>query len=448
MSVYLPIISSFSDKGIKQAKREFASLETRSQKAGFIMKKAFLPATAALAGMAGFLGNAARGAERARIASAGLQSVLKTMGYADATKRVEEYAEALELSLGVDADVIKRTQTKLATFKGLAKTVNTAEGAFDRATKAALDLAAAGFGEAEGNAVQLGKALEDPIKGISALSRAGVTFTAQEKDKIKQLVKSNKLLEAQDIVLSAIEGQVGGTSAATASGMDKMKLALDRVSDVFGEALLPAIEKVVPYFERFATWASNNKTVVMAIAGAFAILATAIVAVNVAMMLNPAVLIVAGLVAIGAALVTAYKRFEGFRNVVDSVAKFLGKAFGGMVKIITGAINQVLKAYNYVNDIWGGQDVGLIGQANPAEASAAKFRAAEQARRGGTVMGPFVPGTREAIIMEQRADRRRLGMPQTGNIIVNNYSADPQAVVRALQNETRRTGSIGGVRVR
>jgi hypothetical protein len=64
-------------------------------------------------------------------------------------------------------------------------------------------MGAAGFGTAEMNAVQLGKALNDPIKGIAALAKSGVTFTEQEKDKIKTLVESNKLLEAQDMVLES-----------------------------------------------------------------------------------------------------------------------------------------------------------------------------------------------------------------------------------------------------
>jgi hypothetical protein len=112
------------------------------------------------------------------------------------------------------------------TFAELGKTAGTLGGAFDRATNAALDLAAAGFGSAESNAVQLGKALQDPIKGVTALAKSGVTFTAQEKEKIKTLVESNKMLEAQEIVLAAIEKQVGGTALATANDTDKMREAV------------------------------------------------------------------------------------------------------------------------------------------------------------------------------------------------------------------------------
>lgn len=237
--------------------RAQTNLQKFSKKMDQVGKRAGI----AFAGIAGGAILAAKGLEEAQRASARLDNVLTSMGYADATERVDAYAESLQNSLAIDADVIKATQTKLATFANLTKTVNTAGGAFDRATVAALDLAAAGFGTAEGNAVQLGKALEDPIKGIAALAKSGVTFTAQEKEKIKTLVQSNQILEAQDMVLSAIEKQVGGTAAASASSFDKIKLSLDGVSDAIATGILPLIEKVTPKIQAFSTFAQQNANV-------------------------------------------------------------------------------------------------------------------------------------------------------------------------------------------
>jgi hypothetical protein len=108
---------------------------------------------------------------------------------------------------------------------------------------AAIDLAAAGFGSAETNATQLGKALQDPIKGLTALTRSGVTFTEVEREKIKALVESGEVLKAQDMILSAIEQQVGGTAEATAKASDKMKLAFDNISEAVGAALLPVFQE-------------------------------------------------------------------------------------------------------------------------------------------------------------------------------------------------------------
>jgi hypothetical protein len=131
-----------------------------------------------------------------------------------------------------------------------------------------LDLAAAGFGSAESNAVQLGKALNDPVKGLTALTRSGITFTAKEKDKIKTLVATNKTLEAQDLILQAIEKQVGGTAEAGASVFDRMKLSMDSVSDEVGKILLPymkdfadfLMKDVVPNVKSFLEDVSNPDT--------------------------------------------------------------------------------------------------------------------------------------------------------------------------------------------
>src|SRR5690606_2788367 len=121
---------------------------------------------------------------------------------------------------GVDQNAIKATQAKLLTFKNIAGTADEVGGAFDRATAAAVDLEAAGIGSAEQSAVQLGKALNDPVKGISALNRVGLTFTENEKAKIKAMQESGDMAGAQSIILAALEAQVGGTAEATANATD------------------------------------------------------------------------------------------------------------------------------------------------------------------------------------------------------------------------------------
>jgi len=344
MAINLPIISEWNPKGIDKAIADFKKLETKGEKAAFAIQKATVPAGLALGALGGFLIKAAKGSEEARIADQKLASVLDTMGFEDATQRVSAYAESLEKTVAIDADIIKATQTKLATFSNLTKTVDEAGGAFDRATLAAIDMAAAGFGSADSNAVQLGKALQDPIKGIAALAKSGVTFTEQEKDKIEALVESGNLLEAQNIILKAVEGQVGGTAAASASSFDKMKFALAGVSDTFGDMLLPVIDKLAPKLAQFSAWAQNNKTLLVAVTGVIAGLATAIIGVNVAMKvwtaatkaftavqkvfnlimgMNPIFLIAIAIAAIVAILIVLQQKFDIFGIAVEAI----GKAF-------------------------------------------------------------------------------------------------------------------------
>ena len=391
MAVYLPIISEFKDAGIKSAVKSFKELETTGQKAAFVLRKAAVPATAALAGMATFLIKAAKGAEEARIAQRGLANVLQRMGYERATDRVSAYAEELEKVLAVDADVIKRTQTKLATFKNLTATVDEAGGAFDRATLAALDLAAAGFGSAETNAVQLGKALQDPIKGITALARAGVTFTETEKDKIKALVESGDLLEAQNMILGAIETQVGGTAEETRSGFAAMQLAIARVSDVFGEFMLPILDAVIPKLEQFADWAERNpekmKTIALAIAGVSA----AIVAMNVALATNPIVLLagaIAGLAIIIAMNWPAVKQFFiNLRNEID-------KTLGPLDELVGLFFQGAGEAFNLGKTLFGSRPFPASGQKIPKMADGGIVKA----RPGGTLAIIGEGGRDEAVV--------------------------------------------------
>ncbi len=175
------------------------------------------------------------------------------------TDRLIDFAKSNEILLAVDENVIKATQAKLLTFGELAATADEAGGAFDRATLAAIDLEAAGFGPAESQAVALGKALNDPTKGLAALGKSGITFTDAEKDKIAALQESGDLLGAQEILLGAIEGQVKGTAAATADASVQMGLAFGNIKEAVGDELLPifndlvqemlpVIDEVIPVF--------------------------------------------------------------------------------------------------------------------------------------------------------------------------------------------------------
>jgi phage-related protein len=419
-------ISNFV-KGMDQATKESQAFAKKVDRAGKAAGRAFV-------GIAGGAILAAKGLEQAEIASAKLENVLSSMGFENSVKRVDAYAESLQNLTAVDADVIKATQTKLATFANLTKTVDTAGGAFDRATVAALDLAAAGFGSAESNAVQLGKALEDPIKGITALTKSGVTFTAEEKEKIKVLTESGQILEAQNMVLSAIEKQVGGTAAASASSFDKIKLALDGVADAIGTGILPLIEMLTPKLQAFSAWAAENSkllsTVVLvvgALTGALYTLSLVIKAVtivqtvfNAVMLLNPIGLVVIAVAALAAGFVLAYKKIEPFRNLVDSIyqgIKNIGSA------IAASKFGQLLS--------------NIIGSFGGGRAAGGSVMAGQSVRVGEFGSEIFTPNSSGVI-------RRDTG--SGGNTFILNGIVDAESarrtIERVMQNSTLRTGAV------
>ena len=244
MAIRIKIAAEYDQRGLKKAQQELANFGDKAKKA----LAAVGVATAAVGiGLIKFGADSISAAQNVEQANRRLDQVAKSMNLFGAetekvSQRLIDFAEKNEVLVGVDGEVIKATQAKLLTFKQLAQTADSVGGSFDRATMAALDLAAAGFGSAETNAVQLGKALQDPIKGITALARSGVTFTAQEKEKIKALTESGQILEAQNLILSAIETQVGGTAEATAKASDRMKLAFENILETVGAQLLPVFE--------------------------------------------------------------------------------------------------------------------------------------------------------------------------------------------------------------
>jgi hypothetical protein len=402
MAVKLPIISEFNSKGIDKAIKDFKQLEGAGAKAQFALKKAALPAAAALAA----LGVAAKGAiaagEAAATANARIAQINKSMGlFGDTTAAVNErlidYANVTARATGIDQNSIKATQAKLLTFGELAKTADKVGGSFDRATKAAIDLAAAGFGEAESNAVQLGKALQDPIKGITALAKAGVTFTEQEKEKIKTLVESGKHLEAQQMVLAAIEKQVGGTAEATANDSDKMKVAFSQVSESIGLILLPLFAQLSKVLIKVADFASKNSMAIVILGGVIGTLAASILLANFAMkayaagklavaaatfvagkaqlffnaalLANPIGLVVVAIAALVAAFVIAYNKSETFRNAVNALFNGIKTGVIASVEFIKGYLNTVMNFYksifNGIAKLWN-NSVGKLSFTAPS----------------------------------------------------------------------------------
>jgi hypothetical protein len=216
--------------------------------------------------------------EQVSTANARIEAVVTSMGnfegeIAGVTDRLVKQAEATARLTGVDRNLIKESQALLLTFDSVNKTAGEAGGVFDRATQAAVDLAAAGFGSVTGNAQQLGKALEDPIKGLAALTRSGVTFTAEQQALIRSLVESNQLLAAQDIVLQAIERQVGGVAEATANGSARIKQSFGILTEQIAMALAPAFEKLVTFglefVDKVAAWWDQNGDRIIASFGRF-----------------------------------------------------------------------------------------------------------------------------------------------------------------------------------
>jgi len=254
--------------GFAEAERAAGGLSNQLKTVGKTVAGAF--ATQAIFNFAKGALNAAEAANTSRSRIEQVATSMNVFGdeVGAVTDRLTKLADQTARNTGIDQNQIKLTQAKLLTFKELAVTADEVGGAFDRATMAAIDMAAAGFGEASTNAVQLGKALNDPIKGITALSRSGITFTEQQKDVISSLVETNRVGEAQALILEAIEQQIGGVAEATANDTDKMRVSFTQLKESVGQALVPVfaslLEVIKPIIDTFVALPSGiQKTIVL-----------------------------------------------------------------------------------------------------------------------------------------------------------------------------------------
>lgn len=132
------------------------------------------------------------------------------------------------------------------TFKSIRNEAGAGNDIFNQSTKAVLDLSKQ-FGGVEASAVQVGKALNDPVAGVTALTRVGIQFTDKQKDTIKALVETGDVLGAQKIILGEIAGQVGGQAEAQATAADKLKVVWGNLREELGAKLLPVVDKVATF---------------------------------------------------------------------------------------------------------------------------------------------------------------------------------------------------------
>lgn len=445
--ISIPIISDFDARGIKRAQKEFAQLETVGQKAQFAIKKAAVPAAAALGAVVAVIGDSVKAAIEDEAAQASLARQLKSSIGAskEQIKEVENYITKTSMASAVTDDKLRPA------LAGLLRNTNNLSRAQELAN-IALDVAAATGKDYETVALALGKAetgnynalkklgiplgenavaLQEQAKFTKALLKAQADYQNQvelfgptSKEAAKALEKVEKAQEAVNAV--TVQGadfttdlikQFGGANEAftntAAGGLQKLSIAFAETKESIGAAFLPIMLKLQPVLDKFANWAQENPDLLAAVIAGMGILAVSILAVNAAMALNPAVAITAGIIALGVAIVAAYKKFEGFREVVRTVVNFVAAYVEGMANGFIKAINIVIKGINLLKpgkDIAMLQEITIGRMAEPVEA-------ADLGRNGS------------ANAVEN-------------NAVINVYGGDPNQVVAALRQYMRTNGSV------
>ena len=364
-SVNIPIVSEFNSKGIDRAIKEFKSLEGVGKKAQFALKKAALPATAALAGLAAAAGPAIS-------AASDLGENLSKVGviFGDSAKEIEDFASTAATKLGQSKNAVLEAAGTFGTFGKAAGLGGEDLATFSNDfTALASDLASFNNTTPEEAINAIGSALRgesEPLRQYGVLlNDAKLKAAALELgiyDGSGALTDQQKILAAQKVIYDETgdaQGDFARTSDGLANSQRQLSAQMEDLQVSIGQALLPVVEAILPLVKDFAQWAADNPQTFTYVAGAIGLVAAAIIATNIAMALNPFALIAAGIALLVAGLVVAYKKFDWFRTGVITVVNVIIGVFETWANAWIKVINTIIKGYNALPLL---PDIGYIGE--------------------------------------------------------------------------------------
>lgn len=291
-------------------------------------------------------------------------AIAATGGAANITAgEVEALALSIEGATATEAEAVQEGANMLLTFKNLKNEAGAGNDIFNQSVTALTDMSRAMGSDPKTAAIQLGKALNDPVAGISALSRVGIQFTDDQKALIESLVESGDVMGAQKIILGELNSQFGGSGAAYAATYEGQVALL---SDSFGDlvqtvmsAVMPALNTLVPMLTGFFTWLGSNQGVLIAFAtvmgvvlvAAFFAWAASIWASTVALLANPVTWIILAIVALIAILVLLVMNW-------DAVVAWVTEIWSGFIAWMA-SVGESFAAW--WNGFWDGFETTING---------------------------------------------------------------------------------------
>jgi len=208
-------------------------------------KNATIVSAAALAGLGAVAFTSITAFEESQKVMAQTEAVLKSTGGAAGVTadEINNMAQKMMNLTGMSDETIQSAENLLLTFTQISKEI------FPDATRTVLDMSVALGQDTKSSAIQLGKALNDPINGMTALKRVGVMFNDSQKETIISLQKSGDLMGAQKLILKELQTEFGGSAEAagkTFGGqLNILKENIDNLKESFGGLLVKGLEPVV-----------------------------------------------------------------------------------------------------------------------------------------------------------------------------------------------------------
>lgn len=302
-------------------------------------------------------------ATEAQNAQAQLNAVLESTGgiAGVSAEAANSYADSLSQVTAFDDEAILGGESMLLTFTNIGQDV------FPTATQTMLDMSQALGQDLGSSAMQLGKALNDPINGVTALRRVGVQFTDDQEAMIKSMVEGGDAAGAQSLILGELQKEFGGSAEAAgqtmAGQMAILGTATGNLKEDLGTALFPVLQQLVeiaqqlmPYLQQAVEWFTNLPTPVkeglLAFVGLLAVLGPIITVIStistVVGVLGPIFGVIAGvlgtvaapvlaIIAAVALLYLAWKNnFLGIQETVQVWWDTLKEIFAAVVAFLKG----------------------------------------------------------------------------------------------------------------
>lgn len=417
-----------------RSERAFAAVGSSLQSMSSTMKNVGTVGGVAFAGLSFALLQTVEAAADAQKVDAQLEAVLKSTSHAAGllTEDLKAQADALSKLTTFDDDAVKSTQALLLTFTSIKGAV------FNEAIPTIMDMSVALGQDLKSSAIQVGKALQDPINGITALSRVGVNFSDAQKEVITNLVETGKVAEAQRLILKELNVEFGGSAQAQAETyagrLQQLKNRYSELQEAIGVALIPVLisllEVVGPIIEKTLAWAEANpglaKAVLLVTLGLTALLAImlpiALMLPGLAIMFGALTVSLVGVAAVAAPLVLGIMAiiailgamklmgldtkeawdavWLGIKLIAADAANAVIRTVEGMVNFVLTGVNNAIKAINRVialaQKVPGfGKGISKIGEvkADFGELNTDTIAAKDLAGRGGSAWDtakPFV----------------------------------------------------------
>jgi hypothetical protein len=416
MALSIPIITEYVGTGLDKFRKELAQAETSTQKAGLVLKKAMIPATAAIGGLGAAMFDAAKGAMEDEAAAKELSRSLRAT-----TKATDATVKSTEDWISTQGKLLGFTDTQLRpAISRLARATGDVEKAQKLAAQA-MDIATA-----------TGKPLETVVGALEKAYGGNMTALQRLAPEYRALIKDGADFETVMAELAKTTGGAAAEAANTAEGRFKrLKISMDETKESIGASLIPVIEQGLPVLEDFADWAQRNPETFKNIALAIGAITAATIALNIAMAANPVAILIAGVVALMVAVDKLLQPLEKMDNIIGSISRALSKGFFGDIGDLFGTSARPKGS----NRGAGGLSGVLMNELKgiPAMADGGIIRHSP----GGTLALIGEGGRDEAVIPLDR-----MGGMGGNNVTIHVNGGDPQSVVNALRTYMRQNGSV------